>query len=181
MSNATAAIPETTHLAIKVKVRPGKEAEFDDALTRFVHQTTDYRGVTGVHLQRPLAGDGSREFGIVRSFSSPAHCREFYATDYYKEYEAATASLRDGDIDFRPVQGIEALFRPAAAAPPRWKMAMVTWLGVFPASLLWSRLVAQVGHVPPGAGHRGRHHARRRHGCLVCDANAHEIAAPLAS
>lgn len=141
MSAATATIPETTHLAIKVRVHPGKEAEFDDALTRFVQQTTDYRGVTGVHLQRPLEGDGSREFGIVRSFSSPTHCREFYATDYYKEYEAATASLRDGDIDFRPVQGIEALFRPAAVAPPRWKMATVTWLGVFPASLLWSRLV----------------------------------------
>lgn len=140
------------HLAIRVKVRDEKFEDFDMALTEFVRQSTDFRGVTGVHVRRPAAGQDGREFGIVRSFASEEDRREFYDGELYRAYEATTLPWRDGAPEFRPVDGIEALFRRGPQAPPRWKMALVTWLGVFPASVLWSRSVgAQLTMLHPVA------------------------------
>jgi antibiotic biosynthesis monooxygenase (ABM) superfamily enzyme len=42
----------------------------------------------------------------------------------------------------RRLHGLEAFFRDTRhAPPPRWKMAVVTWMGVFPSVLLWSSLL----------------------------------------
>jgi uncharacterized protein len=140
MSSATTQQP--VHLAISVKVRQGKEEQFDRALTRFVRESTDFRGVTGVHVQRPPSDGDAREFAIVRSFLSEEHRRDFYDAELYRHYEAETAALREEPPVFRALQGIEAFFRGGPAAPPpRWKMAVVTWMGVFPASALWSQTV----------------------------------------
>jgi antibiotic biosynthesis monooxygenase (ABM) superfamily enzyme len=43
------------------------------------------------------------------------------------------------------MHGLEAFFRdPQHAPPPRWKMAIITWLGVFPSVLLWSSTLPNV-------------------------------------
>ena len=142
VKNASSAPTEGVHLAITVKVREGKEEEFDQALTQFIRESTDFRGVTGVHVQRPAGEQGSREFAIVRSFLSEEHRRHFYDDALYQKYEAATAALREEPPVFRALHGMEAFFRGGPGAPPpRWKMALVTWMGVFPASVLWSRTV----------------------------------------
>ena len=45
----------------------------------------------------------------------------------------------------RRLHGLEAFFRDTRyAPPPRWKMAVVTWMGVFPTVLLWSSLLPKV-------------------------------------
>ena len=45
----------------------------------------------------------------------------------------------------RNLQGLEAFFHESAAAaePPRWKMALLTWLGVWPTVYFVSALGAQ--------------------------------------
>ena len=44
-----------------------------------------------------------------------------------------------------PLHGLEAFFRdPQHSPPPRWKMAIVTWLGVFPSVLFWSSTLPKV-------------------------------------
>ncbi|QDV68219.1 hypothetical protein Poly24_19280 [Rosistilla carotiformis] len=130
------------HCAITLNVREGREAEFEEVLIRFVQRSLDYRGTTGVHLIRPAPGSGSREFGILRSFQSEAHSREFYSSDMFKQYKIDTAELVEGEPVIRPLHGLEAFFRgTGAAALPRWKMAAVTWCGVFPTALLWSHLL----------------------------------------
>ncbi len=43
------------------------------------------------------------------------------------------------------MHGLETFFRdPQHAPPPRWKMAIVTWLGVFPSVALWSSTLPKV-------------------------------------
>lgn len=129
------------HCAITLRVKEGREAEFEEALLRFVQRSLDDRGTTGVHLIRPAPGADDREYGVLRSFQSEAHSRAFYDSELFRQYKADTAHLVEGDAVMRPLHGLEAFFRGAGQPPPRWKMAVVTWLGVFPAVLLWSRLL----------------------------------------
>lgn len=132
---------EAVHCAITLKVRKGKEAEFEEILVRFVQRSLDYRGTTGVHLIRPAPGSDCREFGVMRSFLSEAHSRDFYDSEMFKDYKRDTADLVEGEPEIRPLHGLEAFFRGNTAPPPRWKMAVVTWLGVFPSVLFWSTIV----------------------------------------
>ena len=60
----------------------------------------------------------------------------------YRQYQAETDDLIEGDAVIRPLHGFEAFFSSGGGTPPRWKMAIVTWLGVFPAVLFWSWLLS---------------------------------------
>ncbi len=127
------------HFAVTVRVRQGKEAEFAEALAQFARRSLEYRGTTGVHLIQPVPGTTCREFGILRSFASLRHSQEFYASDLYQQYKQETAHLVDGEPIMRRLDGLEAFFRSGGhRLPPRWKMAIVTYLGVVPAAVFWS-------------------------------------------
>lgn len=143
MTSAAPRIPhEAVHLAITLHAKEGREAELEEALVRFIQRSLDDRGATGVHLFRPAAGASSREFYLHRSFLSEEHSRAFYESEMYRQYQRETADLIEGPAEIRPLHGFEAFFRGGnPPPPPRWKMAIVTWLGVFPAVLVWSRLL----------------------------------------
>src|SRR5690606_3814272 len=52
--------------------------------------------------------------------------------------------VAEAEYERRDLHGLEAFFRGEHGPPPRWKMAVVTWLGVFPCVALWSRLLHPV-------------------------------------
>jgi antibiotic biosynthesis monooxygenase (ABM) superfamily enzyme len=57
------------------------------------------------------------------------------------QYKQDTKDLVEGEAVMRPLHGLEAFFQGTTTPPPRWKMAVVTWMGVFPSVLLWSKLL----------------------------------------
>jgi antibiotic biosynthesis monooxygenase (ABM) superfamily enzyme len=130
------------HVAITRRIKLGREAEFEAALREFAKLSLHAPGVTGVHLVGPVPGSSSNEYGIMRSFESEAASREFYALPMYAEWEERVAPMVEGAPAVRQLHGLEAFFREAGLQPPpRWKMAVVTWLGVFPTVWLWSRTI----------------------------------------
>ena len=130
------------HWAIKLKAKVGKESELEHALERFVQRSLGEHGAIGVHLFRSTTETGGREFLLHRSFLSREHSRRFYESEMYHQYQAETDDLIEGEAVIRPLHGFEAFFRSGGGTPPRWKMAIVTWLGVFPAVLFWSWLLS---------------------------------------
>ena len=132
----------TVHWAIKLKAKVGKEAELESALERFAQRSLGEHGAIGVHLFRSTTNTGGREFLLHRSFLSREHSRQFYTSEMYHQYQKETDDLIEGDAVIRPLHGFEAFFRSGGGTPPRWKMAVVTWLGVFPAVLFWSWLLS---------------------------------------
>lgn len=125
------------HVAITRVARPGKEADFEAALHRFARDSLGFPGTTGVHILRPTDDKNPREFGILRSFSSRAKADAFYESDLFGSWVADTAGLVDDKVERRELHGLECFFRQLSAAPKRWKMAVVTWLGVFPTVVFW--------------------------------------------
>ncbi|MFN3193101.1 MAG: antibiotic biosynthesis monooxygenase [Aureliella sp.] len=127
------------HCAITRVVREGKETDFEEALQRFVARSMDHHGTTGAHLLQPTDASRPREYGILRSFRSEDDMHAFYASELFAEWQSEVAELVEGEPVHRQLHGLEAFFHNAqGSSPPRWKMAIVTWLGVFPVVLFWS-------------------------------------------
>jgi len=133
------------HVAITRRVRPGSEAEFQAALREFFHESFAHSAVLGATLLVPAPGSASREFGILRTFRDETEREAFYASPLFHAWEEKARRLTEGEPEYRNLHGLEAWFR-APAPPPRWKMALVTFAGVYPLTSLlpafFNRLLA---------------------------------------
>jgi uncharacterized protein len=128
------------HAAITRKVKPGNERAFEESLREFFQESLHREGVLGVHLLSPPPGSGSREYGVLRTFANEHERDEFYRSDLFKRWEQRVTQLTEGERTYRELHGLEAWFR-TPGSPPQWKMALLTWLGVWPTSSLVAGLI----------------------------------------
>lgn len=124
------------HIAITRRVRPGCEAEFQQALREFFQTSFAHGGVLGASMLTPPVGSDCREYGILRTFADEKERDAFYESPMFNAWEQRARTLTEGEPVYRQLHGLEAWFRSPGAHPPRWKMALVTLLGVYPVSLL---------------------------------------------
>lgn len=137
--------PEAVHVAILRIVKPGREQEFERLVHQFFKDAASQPGVCGAYLIRPFTGAHSREYGILRSFATVDDRQRFYASDLYSKWNEAVVSLVEGPPRRQELHGMEAFFRDGTAAPPpRWKMAIVTWMGVNLAVYVFSNAIPTV-------------------------------------
>jgi len=122
------------HVAITRRVRPGCEAEFQEALREFFQRSFSHGGVLGASMLVPPPGSDSREFGILRTFASRAEHEAFQRWPEFLEFDRRARELTEGEPVSRELHGLDAWFRSPGSAPPRWKMALVTFAVVWPVS-----------------------------------------------
>ena len=120
------------HVAITRRVRPGREAEFQQALREFFQTSFAHDGVWGASMLTPPPASNSREFGILRTFANEAERDAFYKSPMFQAWEERARALTEGEPVHRQLHGLEAWFRSPQNPPPRWKMAFATYLGVVP-------------------------------------------------
>ena len=139
------------HVAITRRVRTGCEAQFQEELHAFLQRSFAQGGVTGAQMLTPPPGSNSREYGILRSFADEKERDAFYASPMFKEWHERAKDLTEGEPEYREVHGLEAWFRSPGGPPPRWKMALMTLIGVYPTSLLLTLTLGKVVHAWPVA------------------------------
>ena len=128
---------EPVHVAITRRVREECVGEFEKKLVDFASRTIASPTSRGVHLIYPTPGSGSREYGILRSFASEEDRDAFYQSEVYRNWLESIQPMLEGEPVFRDLSGLEAWFRSGSGKmPPRWKMAFLTWLAVWPVSTL---------------------------------------------
>ena len=138
------------HVAITRRVKPGCEAEFQQALRDFLQRSFAHGGVLGATMIAPPPGSDSREFGILRTFADERERDAFYESPAMMAWRERVAPLTEGEPVYRELHGLEAWFRsPGGPPPPRWKMALATLLGVYPTSLVLSFTVGKAVHEWP--------------------------------
>jgi uncharacterized protein len=123
------------HVAITRRIRPGCEAEFQQALQQFFQSSFAHTGVHGASMLVPPPGSTSPEFGILRTFASAKERDDFYASPMFANWEERIKPLTEGEPVYRELTGLEAWFRNPHSPPPRWKMALLTWIAVWPVSM----------------------------------------------
>ena len=132
------------HIAITRRVKPGREAEFQQALREFFQTSFAHGGVLGASMLTPPPGSDSREYGILRSFASEKERDAFYGSPMFQAWEERARTLTEGEPVYRPLHGLEAWFRSPHNPPPRWKMAVATFLGVFPLAMILNLTIGPV-------------------------------------
>lgn len=138
------------HVAITRRVRAGCEAEFQQALREFFQASFAHSGVMGASLLVPPPGSDTREYGILRSFRDEAERDAFYDSPMFREWNERARTMTEGEPVYRRLDGLEAWFRSPGPPPPRWKMALLTWIAVWPVSMVVPALLAPlVGQLLP--------------------------------
>lgn len=142
----------TVHVAITRIVKHGCEEDFEEAIRKFFAQSAVSPGVLGAQLIRPIPGTTDRTYGIIRSFASADERDAFYRSESFAEWQQTVQPLVDGDCQRRQLHGLEAFFADPGVVnhPPRWKMAITTWLGVWPTVFIVSELLGPYLRPLPG-------------------------------
>jgi antibiotic biosynthesis monooxygenase (ABM) superfamily enzyme len=125
------------HVAITRRIKPGREAEFQEALREFFKTSFAHIGVQGASMLVPPPGSKSSEYGILRTFANERERDAFYASPLFQAWKDRIAPLTEGEPQYRQLHGLEAWFRSARLPnPPQWKMALLTWIAVWPVSMV---------------------------------------------
>jgi antibiotic biosynthesis monooxygenase (ABM) superfamily enzyme len=113
-------------------VRQGSETAFENAVKAFIPKALAFSGHLGVHILRPSPGE--RDYGAVLKFRSHQEWADFRHSPDYQSFLLEIEPYLDGPPAFETLCGLESWFTPIGArvtrVPPRWKMALVTWIGV---------------------------------------------------
>jgi antibiotic biosynthesis monooxygenase (ABM) superfamily enzyme len=125
------------HVAITRRVRAGCETEFQQALLEFFQKSFGHLGVRGASLLTPPPGSDAHEYGILRTFADEKERDAFYQSAMFKAWDDKARTLTEGKPVYRQLTGLEAWFR-SPNPPPRWKMAIATFFGVFPTVMFLS-------------------------------------------
>ena len=120
------------HIAITRRVKPGCETDFQQALREFIQASFSDRGVLGAGMLIPPPNSDVREYGILRTFANEQERDAFYISPMFKAFDERVKPLTEGGPLHRQLTGLEAWFRSPQNPPPRWKMAIATYLGVVP-------------------------------------------------
>ncbi|MBE2214588.1 MAG: antibiotic biosynthesis monooxygenase [Opitutaceae bacterium] len=120
------------------RVKPGCESAFETAMREFTTFALEQPGNLGLHVLRPSPPE-SRDYTVVARFADAEARRSFKATSEYAAWMRHLREFCEQDPYIEEMSGLAGWFtlpdRPHKA-PPRWKMAAVTFLGVYPLAAL---------------------------------------------
>jgi uncharacterized protein len=119
---------------ISRNVKSGCEADFERVIATLMQVATRFDGHLGAQLVHP--GDDPEVqdamHHVVMAFDSQAHLDAWHDSPERQLGLAATAPYIEGMPSVRAVSGLGLWFRTSQQGPPRWKVAVVTWLGICP-------------------------------------------------
>lgn len=118
------------------RVRQGCEPEFEAWRREISAAALRFTGHMGIEVILPGATPG--EYVVVFRFDTYQHLRAWQESDIRRELLKKAEPFRENEPSYRLESGLEYWFAPPdiPASPPRWKMAIVTVLGVWPVSML---------------------------------------------
>lgn len=117
------------------RVLRGQREAFEAAMGEFIAFAMASPGHLDIQVLRP-GGAGSHDYTVVDRFADPASRRAFTASSQYAAWMERLGALTEHGPNFEEAGGTAGWFTlpefPGAAPPPRPKMALVTFLGVYP-------------------------------------------------
>lgn len=126
--------PQPVKIVFERRVRPGAEAAFKAWSERFVEITSRFPGHEGASVLAMPHGES--QFVLVR-FASAQDLERWQRSDEFAALMRQADALGPAGEYSEIKTGMETWFtlpdKPAPAkAPPRWKMAVMTWTALFP-------------------------------------------------
>jgi uncharacterized protein len=125
--------PPVTAVASR-RVKSGSEQEFEEWVSGILEAAAEFPGYLGSNIVRPSDPDDD-EFQILFKFDHASNLKRWEESDERHAWLRRVRPLVHEE-NVRVLAGLETWFtlpsRPGEPAPPRYKMAVVTWIAVFP-------------------------------------------------
>ena len=124
--------PVTTTVSRRVK--PGHEAFYEQFLVGIIAAASEFPGHLGVEVFRPQSATAG-EYRTVYRFDSEEHLRAWLDSDEHAAWLERAEPHVIGPMHTSFMTGLETWFtlpgRPGTAPAP-YKMALLTWITIFP-------------------------------------------------
>jgi uncharacterized protein len=125
--------PVTTTVLRRVK--PGHEAFYDQFLEGIIAAARRFPGHLDVEVFRPESASAG-EYRVVYRFDTGEHLRVWLDSDEHAAWLERAEPHVIGPMRTQFLTGLETWFtvpgRPGTPPPPPYKMALVTWITIFP-------------------------------------------------
>ena len=139
------ALDDTVTVIVKRKVRPEHQLQFEQWSHGVIEEAARFDGHLGATLLTPDVTGG--ENLLLFRFDSPQHLAAWNRSPVKEEWLARISDITVGEIASKQIAGLEFWFRapgiPPGAAPARYKMAIVTMIGIYPLSLALTTLLGR--------------------------------------
>jgi uncharacterized protein len=126
--------PPVTAVASR-RVKPGREDEFEAWVSGILSEANGFPGYLGSEVIRP-SGPEDDEYRIVFRFDHESNLHAWETSEERRRWLRESRPLLQEEEKVNVLTGLETWFtlpsKPGEPPPPRYKMAVVTWLGVFP-------------------------------------------------
>jgi antibiotic biosynthesis monooxygenase (ABM) superfamily enzyme len=130
-------------VVVTARVQQAQAAEFEHGLNELMRAAAMQGGRVSADVLRGSTGPGGRDYHVVYRFADEAGLRAWEAS---AERPALLARIQPlfAEAGRHELTGMEAWFDLPRGAPPpaRWRMAVLTWLGIWPLVSLSLWLVA---------------------------------------
>ena len=114
-------------------IRPGRESGYEAWLEGISATARKFEGHEGVTILRPQAGS-RKEYVIILRFDKYQNLCQWMRSPERQEWIEQAKPLTEKPENVQILTGLEALVslpNTASPPPPKYKTALVTWIGVF--------------------------------------------------
>lgn len=122
-------------IVVRRRVKLGMEKAFEAAMSEFIAFALAFPGNQGIHVVRPDAKN-SRDYIVFDRFSDASAREVFKTSPAYQEWMRRLGAFTEGEPAMEELGGVGGWFtlpdRQTGQVPSRTRMALVTFLGVFP-------------------------------------------------
>ncbi len=134
-------------VVVSRKVKPGCEKAFEEVISGITAAAMTYEGHLGSNIFRP-SDRQDREYKIIFKFDRQSNLRRWEESECRRQWLARAESLTVGKPVIQVLTGLETWFTLPAKKPmmppPRYKMAVLTFLGIFPVINIVNQLLTPI-------------------------------------
>ena len=143
-------------VAITRRVKPGQVEAFEAWLDEIKAVAAGFDGYAGMDVVRPADADNPA-YVIILRFGSYELYTAWHDSPQRAETVERSLNMTMGDPMFEEAHGLEGWFTPPAAPtetarPPKYKMTILTIVGLYPLIVVIGAIVAAVTELPVALG-----------------------------
>lgn len=133
---------ETVFRIVRRRAKPGCELAYEALIRGMFEEASRFPGYLSAELIPPESAGG--EYQIVQRFATEQDLERWNLSEARATWHERLRPVAEGDPEYRLLTGLDAWFAPellpTSLPPSRWRMTVVSWLGIFPtvAVLLWT-------------------------------------------
>ena len=137
----------THHILVaERRAKEGCGPAYEAVVGGMFNAAREFPGFQAATVTPPSSPDG--KYHVVMRFDSEANLEHWKDSDVRLEWQRRIDSVAEGEPEFTFLTGLEAWFTgpviPGSKPPKRWKMALLTWLGLIPTVSLVAAMLGPV-------------------------------------